>query len=50
MATLAHLNVIPLGSYSMILHMDWLYLHRTKVYCYEKAIECLDDDEENRVL
>eukprot|EP00253_Pinus_taeda_P018170 PITA_18170 len=30
--------------------MDWLYLHRTKVDCYGKAIECLDDNEEQRVL
>jgi len=27
-----------------------LYLHRTKVYCYDKAIECLDDNGEPRVL
>jgi len=31
MPTSAHINVLPLGSYSMILGMDWLYLHRTKV-------------------
>ena len=30
--------------------MDWLYLHRTKVNCYEKEIECVDDNGEPRVL
>ena len=43
MPTSTHLNVIPLGSYSMIFGMDWFYLHRNKVDFYEKAIECLDD-------
>eukprot|EP00253_Pinus_taeda_P034511 PITA_34511 len=48
--TLAHLNVLPLGSYIMLLGMHWLYIHRTKVDCYEKAIECVDDNGEPRVL
>ena len=30
--------------------MDWLYLHRTKVDFYDKAIECLDDNGEQRIL
>ena len=46
MPTLAHLNVLPLGSYSMLLGMDCIYLHMTKVNCYDKAIECLDDNGE----
>ena len=45
-----HLNVLPLGSYSMLLGMDWLYLQRTKVDCYDKAIDCLDDNGEKRIL
>eukprot|EP00253_Pinus_taeda_P016944 PITA_16944 len=35
---------------STLLGMDWLYLHINKVDCYEKNIECLDDNEELRVL
>ena len=50
MLTSAYLNVLPLGSYSMLLGMDWMYLHRTKVDCYDKAIECLDDNGEQRIL
>ena len=34
----------------MLLGMDWFYLHRTKVDCYDKAIECVDDNGEPRVL
>ena len=50
MATAKNLNVLPLGSYNMLLGMDWLYLHRTKVDFYDKAIECVDDNGEPRVL
>lgn len=50
MPTSKHLNVLPLGSYNMILGMDWLYLHKTKVYCYDKAIECLNDNGEKKNL
>jgi len=45
-----NLNVLPLGSYNMLLGMDWLYLHRTKVDCYDKDIECADENGEPRVL
>lgn len=34
----------------MLLGMDWLYLHRTKVDCYEKFNECVDYNGEPRVL
>jgi len=30
--------------------MDWLHLHRTKVDCYEKADECVDENGEPRIL
>jgi len=30
--------------------MDWFYLHRTKVDCYDKAIECQDDNKKKRIL
>lgn len=45
MPALAHLNVLPLGSYSMLLGMDWIHLHRTKVDFFDKAIECVDDSQ-----
>eukprot|EP00253_Pinus_taeda_P011025 PITA_11025 len=50
MHTSTHLNVLPLGLYNIILGMDWLYLDRTKVDFYEKAIECLDDEGEKKIL
>jgi len=50
MPTSTHINVLPLGSYNMILGMHWLYLHSTKVDCHTKAIECLDDDGEKIIM
>eukprot|EP00253_Pinus_taeda_P004224 PITA_04224 len=46
----AHLNVLPLRSYNMLLDMDWIYLHKTKVDCYDNTMEFLDDNGEQRVL
>jgi len=34
----------------MLLGMEWLYLHRTKVDFYDKAIECLDENGEKIIL
>ena len=34
----------------MILGMDWLYIHKTKLDFYDKAIECLDENGEQRIL
>eukprot|EP00253_Pinus_taeda_P033918 PITA_33918 len=50
MPTTTHLNVLPLGSYGMLLGMDWLYLQRNKVDCFNKAIEYVDDSGEKRTL
>jgi len=33
----------------MLLGIDWLYLHRTMVDCYDKSIKCVDDNGEPRV-
>lgn len=42
--------MLSLVSYSMLLGMDWMFIHMTKVDYYDKAIECLDDDGERRIL
>lgn len=48
--TKSHLNVFPLGVYEILLGMDWLYLHWMKVDCYDKIIECVDEQGTKRVL
>jgi hypothetical protein len=40
--TQAILNILPLGSYDVLLGMDWLAAHETKLNCYEKTLECKD--------
>lgn len=46
MGKIAHINVLPVCSYSRIFGMDLLFIHATKVDFYDKAIEYLDDDKE----
>lgn len=50
MLTVANLNVLPLGEYSILLGMDWMYLHQTKVYFFDNTIEFLDEVGEHRLL
>eukprot|EP00253_Pinus_taeda_P034736 PITA_34736 len=50
MPTSTHLNFLPFRSYNMILDKDWLFTHKTKVDCYEKATEFLDYNGEKRIL
>ena len=50
MSTSTHINVLPLVSYNMLLGMDWLYIHRTKVDYYDKDVECLDGDGERSIV
>ena len=42
MSTSVHINLLLLGSCNMLLGMDWLYIHMTKVDFYDKAIESLE--------
>ena len=43
LVTYAYLNVLPLGSYDVLIGMDWLEAHREKLDCYNKNFECLDE-------
>jgi hypothetical protein len=40
--TQATLNMLPLGSYDMLISMDWLAAHKTKLDYYNKTLECED--------
>jgi hypothetical protein len=46
--TRATLNMLPLGSYDLLIGMDWLVAHKTKLDCYKKTLEC--EDEEGRKI
>ena len=37
-------NILPLGSYDVIIGIDWLEVHRVKLDYYSKDFECLDEE------
>ena len=39
LVTYADLNVLPLGSYDVLIGMDWLEAHKVKLDCYIKNFE-----------
>ena len=40
------LNVLPLGSYAMLIGMDWLEQHRVVLNCFDKTFTCINNDGE----
>ena len=48
--TYEDLNVLPLGSYDILIGMDWLEAHRAKLDCYNKTFACLDEEGNLRVV
>ena len=42
--TTIKLNILPLGSYDILIRMDWLERSTTKVDFYAKTIKCHDDE------
>ena len=39
--TNADLNIIPLGSYDILIGMDWLEKHHAVLDCHSKTFTCL---------
>ena len=50
LVTCVGLNVLPLGSYDVLIGMDWLEAHRVKLNCYNKTFECMDEERNPRVV
>ena len=48
--TYANLNILPLGSYDVLIGMDWLEAHKVKIDCYNKTFECMDEEGNPKVL
>ena len=42
--TCVDMNVLPLGSYDVLIGMDWLESHRVKLDYYKKNFECMDEE------
>ena len=48
--TQATLNVLPLGSYDLLIGMDWLAAHKAKLDCYYKTLECVSKEAKRITL
>lgn len=46
-STSVDLHIIPLGSYDVVLGMDWLESHGATIDCRQKIIKCRDDRGKN---
>ena len=48
--TVVDLNIIPLGSYHVLIGMDWLESHCAILDCRGKTITCLNDEGQQAVV
>ena len=44
LVTCIDMNVLPLGSYDVLIGMDWLEAHMVKLDYYNKTFECMDEE------
>jgi hypothetical protein len=44
------LNIIPLGSYAILIGMDWLDKHHVFLDCRNKTFTCLDGDGKESIV
>ena len=40
--TKVNLNILPLGSYDVLIDMDWLEQHHVMLDCFQKSLLCTD--------
>ena len=50
LVTYSDLNVLPLGSYDILIGMDWLEAHRVKLDYYINNFECIDEEGNLRIV
>ena len=50
LVTCVDMNVLPLGSYDILIEMDWLEVYRLKLVCYNKTFDFMDDEGNSRVV
>ena len=50
LVTCVDLNVLPLGSYDVVIGMDWLEYHRVNLDYYNKTFECMGEEGNPRVV
>jgi hypothetical protein len=48
-STVVDLNIMPLGSYGVLIGMDWLDAHHAVLDCHDKTFTCLDEGKQRIV-
>ena len=48
--TKTNLDILPLGSYDVIIGMDWLERHKEVLDCYEKSLKYKDKNDTTRTV
>jgi hypothetical protein len=38
------LNLLPLGSYDLLIGMEWIATHKARLDCYHKTLECVSKE------
>ena len=46
LVTTVKLNVLPLGSYDLLIGMYWLEQHKVVLNCYDKTFTCVNSNEQ----
>ena len=44
LVTCVDMNVLPRGSYDVLIGMEWLEAHRVKLDCYNKSFKCMNEE------
>jgi hypothetical protein len=50
MNTSSDINIMPLGSYDVLIGMDWLDKHHVVLHCHNKAFTCLDGNGKQSIV
>ena len=45
--THVNVNILPLGSYDLLIGMDWLEEHKVVLNCFDKTFTCTDNNGNN---
>jgi hypothetical protein len=48
--TSVDLYIIPLGSYDILIGMDWLEKHHVVLDCHSKTLTCVDGDGKHSTM
>ena len=48
--TIVNLNILPLGSYDILIGMDWLETHRVIIDCLLNIFYCMDEEGKSHIV